>query len=95
MQLGGQLAHRQQRDGQLRGRRRHGGPPPGSRRAAPREHLRREPADRLSLHLTILELAEAVLQALEVLDRAPVGGRVVQRAEELQQVAKFLAPLAQ
>ncbi len=95
MQLFGQLTHRQQRSGELLGLLRRGCLPPGAAHAATGEHLRRESADRLSLHLTILELAEAILQALQVLDHSPVGGRLVQRAEELQQVAQLLAPLAQ
>ena len=49
----------------------------------------------LLLNLPILELAEAVLQALQVLDRALVRLRLEQRREELQQVAQLLAALAQ
>ena len=57
----------------------------------------RRPASWIScaLHLAVLELAEAVLQLLEVADHLAVRDRVVQRREELQQVAQLLGALAQ
>ena len=48
-----------------------------------------------ALDLAVLELAEAVLELLEVADDLPVRDRVVQRREELQQVAQLLGPLTQ
>ena len=47
------------------------------------------------LHLGVLELAQAVLQRLQLPDRLPVRARVVQRTEDLQHVAQLLAALAQ
>ena len=54
-----------------------------------------ERAQLVLLHLGVLELAQAVLQRLQLLDRLPVLARVVQGAEDLQQVAQLLAALAQ
>src|ERR1022692_4064054 len=65
---GRDLAHRQQR---------------GGRRGPLVHHLGGERPDLAVLHLGVLELAEAVLQRLQLPDRLPVLARVVQRAEDL------------
>jgi hypothetical protein len=49
----------------------------------------------LALDLAVLELAEAILELLEVADDLLVRGRVVQRREELQQVTQLLGAFAQ
>ena len=49
----------------------------------------------VALDLAVLELAEAVLELLEVAHHLAVRDRVVQRREELQQVAQLLGALAQ
>ena len=64
-------------------------------RGAVRDHLLREPAQRAPLHLRVLEPAEHVLKALEVLDRLANLGVVEHRREHLQRVAQLLAPLPQ
>ena len=64
-------------------------------RGAVGDHLLREPAQRGPLHLRVLEPAEHVLQALEVLDRRADPGVVEHRRDHLQRVAQLLAPLAQ
>ena len=64
-------------------------------RAAIGQHLRGEGADLGPLHLGVLELAEAVLQRLELPDGLPSLRRVVQGPEHLHKVAQFLAALAQ
>jgi hypothetical protein len=64
-------------------------------RGAIRDHLLREPAQRCPLHLRVLEPAEHILKALQVLDRLAHLGVVEHRREYLQRVAQLLAPLAQ
>ena len=68
-EVGGDFAHGQQRSG--------GGGALGQHRVGQRPDL-------LALDLAVLELAQAVLQLLEVADDLPVRGRVVQRRKELQ-----------
>ena len=62
-ELAGQLTHGQQR---------------GDGRVPVRDHLAGELAQLLLLNLPVLELAQAVLQALQVLDRALVRLRLEQ-----------------
>ena len=79
-QLGGDFPHGQQR----------------SRRGGPfGQHRFGQRADLAALDLAVLEVTEAVLQLLEVADDLAVRDRVVQRGEELQQVAQLLGALAQ
>jgi hypothetical protein len=47
------------------------------------------------LHFRVLEFSQTILEPLEVPHHLGVGGRVVQRGEELQRVTQFLAPFAQ
>jgi hypothetical protein len=79
-QLCGDFTHGQQRSGRSG--------PLGQHRVGQR-------LDLVALHLAVLEVAEAVLELLEVADDLAVRDRVVQRGEELQQVAQFLGALAQ
>ena len=58
------------------------------------EHLRGELLDRMLLHLSVLELTQAVLQLLEVVDERALRRGIVQCREYLQRVTQFLAPLA-
>src|ERR1700722_9015446 len=79
----GQLAHGEEGGGGHRGR---GQSPVG-------DHLVGELPYLLLLHLAILELTEAVLQALQVFQRTLVGLRVEERGEDRQQLAQVLAPI--
>src|SRR5260370_41907645 len=60
-----------------------------------RQHRVGQHVNFLALDLAVLELAEVVLELLQVTEDLPVRDRVVQRREELQQVAQLLAAFAQ
>src|SRR5664279_5537949 len=67
----------------------------GRRRAAVSKQGLREAVDGVVLYRAVLELPQIVLQSLQGADEALGGVRVVEAAEEFQQVAQFLAPFAQ
>src|SRR5262245_28628225 len=67
----------------------------GGGHVAFRHHLRGEHPYLMLLHLAILVFTETVLQALEIPYGLLVNCRIMQRGEELQQVAQLLASLAQ
>src|SRR5450432_277994 len=58
------------------------------------QHLGRELPDGVLLHVGVLELTEAVLQLLQIVDEGALPGRVVKCGEYLERVAQFLATLA-
>src|SRR5438046_5433654 len=60
-----------------------------------RHHLCGEHPYLMLMHLAVLVFTETVLQAVEVTYGLLVNCRVMQRGEELQQVAQLLASLAQ
>src|SRR2546429_7911867 len=59
-----------------------------------RHHSFGKGTDRLTLNVPILDVAEAVLKLFELPDGALVDGWFVQRREELEHVAQFLAAFA-
>src|SRR5215510_6494417 len=58
-------------------------------------HLRGEHPYLMLLYLAVLVFTETVLQALEIPYGLVVNCRIIQRGEELQQVAQLLASLTQ
>ena len=60
-----------------------------------REHARGQRPDLPDLDLRVLEFSQTVLEPLKVPHHLGVAGGVIQRGEELQRVAQFLAALTE
>ncbi len=67
----------------------------GRGRGLPGQHRRCQGLNLRALDLTVLELAEAILQALQIGQDRCVQQRVMQGREELQHVPQLFAALAQ